>query len=50
MNSRMTARERMIWEQAVRVLRRNSTIATVTVEPLEAQRILAKAASQRRRA
>jgi hypothetical protein len=54
MNARMTERERMVWEQAVQVLRRNSVTATVTVEPPEAQRVLARAreraASQRRRA
>ncbi len=53
MNARMTARERTVWEQAVRVLRRNSVTATVTVEPPRAQRVLAeareRAASQRRR-
>ena len=30
----MTARERIVWEQAVRVLRQNSVIATVPGEPL----------------
>lgn len=53
MNARMTARERMVWEQAVRVLRQNSVTATVPVEPLGAQRVLAKArerADRRRRA
>jgi hypothetical protein len=53
MNARMTARERMVWEQAVRVLRQNSVTATVPVEPPEAQRVLAKArerARTRRRA
>lgn len=53
MNARMTARERMVWEQAVRVLRQNSVTATVPVEPPEAQRVLAKArgrADRRRRA
>jgi hypothetical protein len=50
----MTTREWMLWEQAVRVLRQNSVTATVTVEPPEAQRVLAKAreraAPQRRKA
>jgi hypothetical protein len=54
MNARMTARERMVWEQAVRVLRQNSVTATVPADPPEAQRVLAKAreraALQRRRA
>jgi hypothetical protein len=53
MNARMTARERMVWEQAVRVLRQNSVTATVPVEPPGAQRVLAKArerARTRRRA
>jgi non-canonical (house-cleaning) NTP pyrophosphatase len=39
----MTARERIVWEQAVRVLRQNSVIATVPGKPLGAQRVLAKA-------
>ena len=43
MNARMTARERMVWEQAVRVLRQNSVTAAVPVEPPAAQRVLAKA-------
>ena len=43
MNAKMTARERMVWEQAVRVLRQNSVTATVSVEPRGAQRVLAKA-------
>jgi hypothetical protein len=38
-----TARERMLWEQAVRVLRQNSVTAARTVEPPGAQRVLAKA-------
>jgi hypothetical protein len=53
MNARMTAREKMVWEQAVRVLRQNSVTATVPVEPPGAQRVLAKArerARTRRRA
>jgi hypothetical protein len=54
MNARMTARERRVWEQAVRVLRQNSVTATVPADPPEAQRVLAKAreraALQRRRA
>ena len=37
MNAKMTARERMVWEQAVRVLRQNSVTATVSVEPPGAQ-------------
>ena len=41
MNARMTAGERMVWEQAVRVLRQNSV--TATVKPPAAQRVLAKA-------
>jgi hypothetical protein len=43
MNAKMTARERMVWEQAVRVLRHNSVAATAPVEPPGAQRILTKA-------
>ncbi len=43
MNARMTAKERMVWEQAVRVLRQNSVTATVPVELPGAQRVLAKA-------
>lgn len=39
----MTARERMVWEQALRVLRQNSVTATVPVEPSGVQRVLAKA-------
>jgi hypothetical protein len=49
----MTARERILWEQAVRVLRQNSVTVAVTVEPPGAQRVLAKArerANPRRRA
>lgn len=48
----MTARERKLWEQAVRVLRQNSVAVTASVEPPGAQRVLAKAreraGSQRR--
>ena len=33
MDARMTARERIVWEQAVRVLRQNSVTATAPVEP-----------------
>jgi hypothetical protein len=43
MNARMTAGERMVWEQAVRVLRQNSVTATASVKPPAAQRVLAKA-------
>jgi hypothetical protein len=43
MNAKMTVRERMVWEQAVRVLRQNSVTASVPVEPPGAQRVLAKA-------
>jgi hypothetical protein len=39
----MTARERTVGEQAVRVLRQNSVTAAVPVEPPGAQRVLAKA-------
>ena len=39
----MTARERMLWEQAVRLLRQNSVTAAITIEPPGAQRVLAKA-------
>jgi hypothetical protein len=52
MNTRMSEKERTMWEQAVRVLRRNSVTAIITVEPPEAQRVLAKArerAASRRR-
>lgn len=49
----MTARERTMWEQAVRVLKRNTVTNTITVEPSEAKRVLAKArqraVSQRRK-
>lgn len=48
MNARMTARERMVWEQAVRVLRQNSVSATAPVEPPEAQRLLMKARARAR--
>jgi hypothetical protein len=40
MNARMTARERMVWEQAVRVLRQNSVTVPAPVEPPGAQRVL----------
>lgn len=43
MNAKMTARERTVWEQAVRVLRQNSVTVAVPVEPPGAQRVLAKA-------
>ena len=48
MDSRMTARERMVWEQAVRVLRQNSVTAAVPVELPGAQRVLAKARERAR--
>jgi hypothetical protein len=48
MNAKMIARERTVWEQAVRVLRQNSVTATVPVEPPEAQRVLAKARERAR--
>jgi hypothetical protein len=52
MNARMSEKERTLWEQAVRVLRRNSVTIVSTVEPPGAQQALAKAreraASQRR--
>jgi hypothetical protein len=43
MNARMTARERMVWEQAIRVLRQNSVTTAVPVEPPAAQQVLEKA-------
>jgi hypothetical protein len=43
MNAKMTARERIVWEQAVRVLRQNSVTAATPVEPPGAHRVLAKA-------
>lgn len=43
MNTKMTARERMVWEQAVRVLRQNSVTIVAPVEPPVAHRVLAKA-------
>jgi hypothetical protein len=50
----MTARERMMWEQAVQVLKQNSVTTTAPVKPPRAQGVLAKAreraALQRRRA
>ena len=48
MDVKMTARERIVWEQAVRVLRQNSVTATVPVEPPGAQRILTKARERAR--
>ena len=43
----MTAKEKTIWEQAVRVLRRNTVSATITGEPPRgAMRALAKAREQ----
>jgi hypothetical protein len=48
----MTAKERTMWEQAIRVLRRNTVIHTVDVETRKAERVLVRAreraASQRR--
>ena len=52
MNARMTARERMMWKQEVQVFRQNSVTVTVSADPPEALRVLAKtrerAALQRR--
>jgi hypothetical protein len=48
MNANMTARETMVWEQAVRVLRQNSVTATAPVEPPGAQRVLTKARERAR--
>jgi hypothetical protein len=48
MDARMTARERIVWEQAVRVLRQNSVVAAVPAEPPGAQRILTKARERAR--
>ena len=43
----MTAKESTIWEQAVRVLRRNTVSATITGEPpTGAKRALAKPREQ----
>ncbi len=39
----MTAKERTLWEQAVRVLRQNSVATTVAVETPRAEWVLAKA-------
>jgi hypothetical protein len=48
----MTAKQRTMWEQAVRVLRCNTVTLTVDVESRKAERVLARAreraASQRR--
>ena len=38
----MTARERMLWKEAVRVLRQNSVTAAIIIEPPGAQRVLAQ--------
>ena len=46
MDARMTARERIVWEQAVRVLRQNSV--TAPAEPPGSQRILTKARERAR--
>ena len=48
MDARMTARERIVWEQAVRVLRQNSVTAPAPVEPPGSQRILTKARERAR--
>lgn len=52
MNARMSEKDRTLWEQAVRVLRRNSVTTISTAEPPEARQALVKAreraASQRR--
>ena len=42
----MTAKERTLWEQAVRVLRQNSITTTVTVETPKAERVLARASER----
>lgn len=39
----MTAKERTLWEQAVRVLRQNSVTTTVAVEAPRVEQILARA-------
>jgi hypothetical protein len=48
----MTAKELTMWEQAVRVLRRNTVTHTVDVETRKAERVLVRAreraASQKR--
>ena len=48
----MSAKQRTMWEQAVRVLRRNTVTHTVDVESRKAERVLVRAreraASQRR--
>jgi hypothetical protein len=49
----MSEKERTMWEQAVRVLRRNSITTLIPVDNPETQRVLAKArerAASRRRA
>ena len=43
----MTAKERTLWEQAVRVLRQNSVIPTVAVDTPRAERMLTRARSRR---
>ena len=48
MDARMTARERIVWEQAVRVLRQKSVVAAVPAEPPGSQRILTKARERAR--
>jgi hypothetical protein len=52
MNDKMSEKDRTLWEQAVRVLRRNSVTTISTGEPPVAQQALAKArvrAASRRR-
>jgi len=39
----MTAKERTLWEQAVRVLRQNSVTTTVAVEAPRVEQVLARA-------
>jgi hypothetical protein len=39
----MTAKERTLWEQAIRVLRQNSVTTTVSTEIPRAKQVLAKA-------
>ena len=39
----MTAKQRTMWEQAVRVIRRNTVTHTVDVESRKAERVLVRA-------
>jgi len=43
----MTAMERTLWEQAVRVLRQNSVTATIAVDTPSGERAVQKAGSKK---